>query len=90
MCVVSMVGDHFGQKWDKYWPQQWIYQQPIVPNEDIEKLKEEVKELRELLKRALDYDKKNNEPHCEVESKMEKLKAIADIVGISLDDLLKK
>jgi hypothetical protein len=34
--------------------------------------------VEELLKKAIEYDKKNNEPHCEIEEKM----------GADLNDIL--
>ncbi len=44
--------------------------------------------MKELLKRAKDYDIRNNEPDCEIEEKMEFLKKVAALVGINLDEIL--
>lgn len=46
--------------------------------------------MKELLKKAIEYDKKNNEPHCEVEEKIATLKKIAEMVGVSLEDIFKE
>lgn len=46
---------------------------------------EEVEEFRELLRRARKYDKRNNEPDCEMEEKRERLRAIAKELGVEID-----
>ena len=63
---------------------------PQVSREEFDKLKKEVEEMKELLKRAKEYDEKNNEPDCEIEDKMRILREVARLVGIDLDDVLKK
>lgn len=105
MCVVSMIGDHFGDKFRN--PQQWPglqpYVQPHAPmaptspvilpppisREEFEALKKEVEEMRVLLRRAKIYDEQNGEPDCEIEEKMALLRRVAQLVGVSLDDALK-
>lgn len=92
MCFVSMVGDFYSDKWrDPYKP---YVANPIVWNgvsqADFDALKKEVLDMKELLKRALEYDKKNNEPNCEIEDKVVLLKKVAELVGVSLDDIFKK
>lgn len=57
---------------------------------DFDNLKNEVEEMKELLRKAKIYDEQNNEPNCEIESKMIFLREIADMVGVDLDDVLKK
>ena len=90
MCVVSMVGDYYRDKWQDQWPVQYPYapNSPTVTLIEFEVLRKEVKEMKELLKRAKAYDEANNEPDCEVEDKMEKLRKVAELVGIDLDDVL--
>ena len=119
MCVVSMVGDHYNDKWKDNdlikkmqqpytWPSTgtplnpYPYTQPnAAPNQlqqpitgpskfEFEQLRKEVLEMKELLKRAVEYDKKNNEPHCEIEEKMATLKSVAKLFGVNLDDVLKQ
>lgn len=104
MCVVSMVGDHFNDKWkDPSYPlypqiQKTITTDSINLNEylrgsvtrtEFDALKKEVEEMKKLLERALEYDKKNNEPHCEMEDKVALLKKVAEAVGVNLDEIFK-
>ncbi len=49
--------------------------------------KEEIEEFRKLLERAREYDKKNNEPFCELEEKKKKLKDIVEKLGAEIDFL---
>jgi len=100
MCVVSMIGDHFHDKWKDNQlvnpnPFQPItttgtYTFDLVTRSEFEALKKEVLEMKELLKRAVEYDKNNNQPHCEMDEKVALLKKVAELVGISLDDVFKK
>lgn len=91
MCVVSMIIDHYDDKWSKppyivpnvvpgsptYIP---VYPQvpPKLPTQ------EEIDEFHRLLKRAREYDKKNNEPDCELQEKKNKIKKLADELGIDI------
>jgi len=90
MCTVSMIGDHFNDKWTQPPYQQIFTNIPDVSRAEFEALKKEVEEMKALLKRAKEYDEKNNEPNCEIEEKMAMLKKFADAVGISLDDVFVK
>lgn len=90
MCVVSMVGDHFNDKWQEPYYQKIFTNIPDVSRAEFDALKREVEEMKALLKRAKEYDEKNNEPNCEIEEKMAMLRKFADAVGIDLDDVLKK
>ena len=92
MCVVSMVGDHYRDKWEprRYFP-SIIYSNPTatsITREEFDQLRAEVAELKLLLIRAKAYDEKNNEPHCEIEEKMEILRKVAELVGVDLNDVL--
>lgn len=86
MCVVSMIGDLYTDKWsNSSYPS--IFDKINTGNdtkEEFESLKKEVLEMKKLLEKALEYDKKNNEPHCEVEDKIAILKKVADLVGVNL------
>jgi hypothetical protein len=88
MCTVSMVADHYQDKW------RHIYDQYTSPTyvgptrAEFDALKKEVEDLKALLKRAKEYDVRNNEPDCEIAEKMEVLRKIAQLVGISLDDVI--
>lgn len=102
MCVVSMIGDFYSDKWKqpKSFPPDPTEQINILdlmkfPNstisrEEFESLKREVLEMKELLKRAVEYDKRNNEPHCEMEEKVALLKKVAEYVGVTLEDVFPK
>lgn len=89
MCVVSMIGDHYSDKWKQPNYQQIFSTFPEVSRHEFEALKKEVLEMKELLKKAVEYDKKNNEPACEIEEKVALLKKIAELVGVDLKDILK-
>ncbi len=96
MCVVSMVGDHYREKWQQDYlypvtiqqPSQWPVIFQGVPQDDFDKLKAEVEEMKKLLIRAKEYDEKNGEPACEIEEKVALLRKVAQLVGVSLDDVL--
>lgn len=91
MCVVSFVGDHFQDKWEPYKPYIITNPIPFGPSQqEFDKLKKEVEEMKTLLKKAKIYDEKNNEPNCEIEDKMNFLREVAKLVGIDLDDVIKK
>lgn len=94
MCVVSMVGDHYNDKWKQ---PQWTgiisnvtYDSYQVSKKDFDALKKDVEEMKKLLERALDYDKRNNEPNCEMEEKVALLKKVAELVGVNLEDIFPK
>lgn len=86
MCTVSMIYDHFHEKW------KWIE----VPKPDLTPLvypppppvppisREEIEEFRKLLERAREYDRKHNQPDCELEEKRQKLKELAETLGVEI------
>lgn len=94
-----MVSDHYD---DYYRQKPYIQPQPStgtpinfslspsVTREEFEELKREVTHMKELLKAAKIYDEKNNEPDCEIEEKIGRLREIAKLVGIDLDDVIKR
>lgn len=92
MCVVSMIGDHFNEKWEPFKPYVNPYNQlpfqPSVSRQEFEALKKEVEEMKKLLIKAKKYDARNNEPNCEIEEKMDFLKKVAALVGIDLDEII--
>lgn len=92
MCVVSMIGDHYNDKWNQP-PYQQIFTSTNLSNisrAEFDALKKEVEEMKQLLIKAKIYDEKNNEPNCEIEEKMETLRKIAELMGVDLNDVLKK
>ena len=89
MCTVSMIGDHFGDKWKQPDYTNLFNNWRNVTRQEFDALKKEVEEMKALLKRAKLYDEQNNEPNCELEDKMNKLREIAKLVGLDIDEILK-
>ena len=90
MCTVSMIGDHYAQKWNQ--PNQQPFspdvQIPVpVSRDEFNRLRDDVSEMKSLLLRAKEYDKKNNQPDCEQASKIAILRKVAEAVGVDLDDV---
>lgn len=97
MCVVSMVGDHYDDKWREPYQDKlnntglnWTFTQNSITREEFETLKKEVEDMKQLLIKAKIYDEKNNEPDCELETKIEFLKKMAEAVGVNLEEVFKK
>lgn len=82
MCTVSMIMDHFGDKFqERVYRYQWwppLQSEPAVTPEEIA-------EFRKLLERAREYDKRNNEPDCELESKKARVRKLAEDLGVKVD-----
>lgn len=106
MCVVSMVMDHYRDRWE---PMRWDpLPAPVMPGvfptnpippfftpmaqpfsrEEFDQLKRDVEEMKKLLVRAKEYDRKNNEPDCEMAEKADFIRKIADFVGVDLKDVI--
>ena len=91
MCTVSMIMDHYGDKWSKPpYQLQPVYPPalawpPLTPEPRITQA--ELDEFRTLLERAREYDKRNNEPDCELESKKVKVKKLAEELGVEISFL---
>jgi hypothetical protein len=60
------------------------YELPQISREEFDELKREVGLLKELLERALEYDKATGQPDCEQEQKIALLRAVAKAVGVEL------
>jgi len=79
MCVVSMVMDHYTDRWKPMIPSQPILEMiPQIPQADID-------EFYKLLERAREYDRKNGEPDCELEEKKEAIRKIAKQLGVEIE-----
>lgn len=61
-----------------------------MSQEEFDKLKKEVQELKELIKAAQKFDAATNQPDCELDAKIDLIKKIAELVGVNLDDVFKK
>jgi hypothetical protein len=89
MCAVSNVGDYYGRQWgvpglggSGQGPTlDWATKQ------DLAKLEHEVLEMKRLLIAAKEIDTKVGNKDCEMEEKIKTLKAVAKLVGVSLDDV---
>jgi hypothetical protein len=93
MCVVSMIVDHYTEKWqDPQWFNPPFQQVPMTGGISQILIQpqispEEIAEFRRLLERAREYDKRNSEPDCELESKKVALKKIAEHFGVEINFL---
>lgn len=78
MCSVSFVMDHHYDKWKDY-PRthEVVPSAPAISQEEIE-------EFRKLLERAREYDRKMNQPDCELEEKRNRLKELANELGVEI------
>lgn len=90
MCVVSMIGDYYGERF----PQQYPFVVPpnqinesAITRAEFEALRKDVLEMKDLLKRAKIYDEEHGEPDCEMEQKVELLKKVAELVGVDLEEI---
>lgn len=100
MCVVSNVGDYFGKRFPHDYP-DWFpppitpapmpIVTPIIPpgvsKQEFDKLKKQVEEMRELLKKAKAIDEATEQPSCEKEEKVAMLKKLAELVGVDLGEV---
>lgn len=102
MCVVSMVMDHYTDKWrrwvptdDKAWPWPTVpptlpggdyvpYIPPPTPTPPSPLTQEEIDEFRKWIREAREYDRKNNQPDCELDEKKQLLEEIARKLGVEI------
>lgn len=105
MCVMSMITDHYRDKWSPYWDQQnspkWPDMTPYVnPSKtvtftpvgrsELDALRKEVEEMKALLKKAKVYDERTGQADCEMADKVAFVKKVAAAVGVSLEDVFDK
>lgn len=91
MCVVSNVGDGYNRDFYPRWPQV----NPFTPDpfkhaskEEVDALRQEVQELRELLAAARKFDKATGQKDCEQGEKVALIKRLAEITGVDLKGVL--
>jgi hypothetical protein len=96
MCVVSMIGDVYKDKWSEpgypwtpttTWPV--VFTRQVTP-EEFDALKAEVEHMKKLLIAAKIYDEQTGQPDCEMEDKVALLKGIAELMGVSLEEVFGK
>ncbi len=103
MCATSFVGDHYRDMWTpKPWFPNAVPNtipgsvqplgQPILQQQvtraEFEELKRQVLEMKDLLKRAKEYDARTGQPDCEMDEKMAILRKVAEMVGVDLGDVI--
>lgn len=91
MCVVSMVMDHYRERWDPQrtgiYPTTFPQIQTVTFTPPVQITQAEVDEFRRLLERAREYDKRNNEPDCELDEKKQAIMTIGKLLGLDLSFL---
>lgn len=88
MCTVSMIMDHYEDSWRRRFvqpPIEWPYTSPSVPPAPKMPTQAEIDEFRRLLERAREYDKRNGEPDCELEEKRQRIKDLAEKLGVKVE-----
>lgn len=90
MCMISFIGEHYTERWNvPPLPQvAWPREIDGVTRIEFEMLRREVENMKALLIKAKLYDEEHGEPDCEMEDKVAILRKVADLVGVSLDDVL--
>lgn len=82
MCAVSMIMDHYYDKWQQ--PTLPQYPPPFQPYIPKIPTQQEIDEFYKLLNRAREYDTVNNQPDCELDEKKQKLLKLAEELGIKI------
>lgn len=86
-----MIADHWIDKWNQppYNPVETtivtiptVFPEPTVVSPLTQ---DEINELRELLRKAKEYDEKTGQKECELESKKELLRQMAKDMGVNLE-----
>jgi len=88
MCTYSMVLDTYTVKPKEWWvpvfPKEYNLSEDIIKALQKAELDRKIRELEELIQKAREYDKKNNQPDCELDEKRQALKKIADDLGVKI------
>jgi hypothetical protein len=93
MCTLSFVGDSARDRWQpavypQYPPPGTNGQQLVIRQDvDVEALRREVAEVKELLIAAKEIDKRLGLADCEMEEKVEFLKAFAKLLDVDLSEV---
>lgn len=87
MCVYSVITDWKYDEWFKRYIPQPLPRPlpPIVEEPKPLPTQEEIDEFRRLLEKAREYDKKMNQPDCELEEKRQKIRKLAEELGVNVD-----
>ena len=92
MCVVSNIGDgyrrDFPQRWPTYWPHDPRDFTRIIRDaedqKEIERLRDEVKQLKKLLEEADKFDKATGQVECQDDEKTKFIKELAKALGVEI------
>lgn len=103
MCIVSFVGNHYEDEFNKKPYRPWEINPapaPWPPNQyaikdpsnaelkkQIDELRKQVEEMKRFLVEAIEYDKLYKQPGCENDMKIAFLKKVAESVGMTLEDI---
>jgi len=83
-----MVLDTYTVKPKEWWvpvfPKEYNLSEDIIKALQKAELDRKIRELEELIQKAREYDKKNNQPDCELDEKRQALKKIADDLGVKI------
>jgi hypothetical protein len=102
MCSVSAIGGEWKKSVPQTYPwlTSYIalpntsttppaitYTAPDVGREEFDRLKNEVEELKVLLRAAKKFDEATGQPDCEVDEKVALIKRVAELVGVDMGDV---
>ena len=94
MCTISNVGDgwrdSFPNRYPNFTPSDYTGFVPQVSRAEFDALKNEMSELKELLKAAKKFDEATGQPNCETADKVRLIKEIAALVGVDMADVFDK
>lgn len=88
MCTYSMIVDARYDDWQRRTgtPDYQFYPLGPAPSPATPLVTpQEIEEFRRLLERAREYDRAHNEPDCEVEEKRQRIKALAEKLGVKVE-----
>lgn len=60
---------------------------PEVSKADIEALRNELEELKKLLKAAMKFDQATGQSECHMDAKVQMIKDVAKLVGVDMDEV---
>jgi hypothetical protein len=85
--------------WEQFKPEDFRWIPPVnnqdkvlepVSRQEFDDLKKDVEECLALLRKAKEYDEKNNEPNCELEEKVALIKKVAELVGVNIEGVFQE
>lgn len=98
MCVVSNIGTGWAEDFPQRYPWAPPFLPPVAPapvtiittgvdQEEFDRLKQEVEELKKLLAAAKEFDAATGQRDCEMDEKVALIKRVAEYVGVDLQDV---